>query len=287
VAQEPPVSQFVVVSFMGEVVVSPPASLDEVLSAVKETARGRWFLESYEARLRETETSRVLGAIAKLENHIQSMAATSEDAVLVKRAREAISAARRDIAALEPANQALSNEAQLFGKLAERARTAFNDNNGTTQSVGRALQLVGDLERELGAPVATFAPAPAPAVVPAANFFRQDEAIFEPAPKQAPTPAAAPVAESPVEASPRGAKLVVHRAAPRPSTEAVAKAETAAAAPAPAPLPVPEPTELAATPEDSTPKSRIMIVRRKADEMEQVPLMDMADASPTPPASAA
>jgi len=265
---------------MSELGLAVPASLDEVLTAVKETARGRWFLESFEARLRGSETARVLEAINKLENHVQSIAKGGTDAELVRRAREAISAARKDIAATEPSVANLSAEAKLFAQLAEKARGAFNDNPATNQSVVRALQLVGDLDRTFST-LEPAAKSPEPA-----QFFKQDEAIFEPAPKRAPT-LAVPT-EGHVEANPRGAKLVVHRMTAVESP----KLETPqAGVPATQPEPiVSAPASLAAeVMQDAIepPKSRIVIVRRKSDEMEDVPMMEPSEASSQSSASAA
>jgi hypothetical protein len=86
---------------MGALEQAFPESIDEILAMVKETPRGRWFLEGYEKRLRTTETERILSSIAKLESHIQSVSMGDHDHALVRKAREAIAAARRDIAAIE------------------------------------------------------------------------------------------------------------------------------------------------------------------------------------------
>ena len=271
-----------VVSFMSELQNAYPASLEEVLVAVKETARGRWFLENYEARLRGQDNARILEAINKLENHVLSVAKSTPDGDLVKRARDAITAARRDIAALEPSATGLTPEARLFAQLADKARTSFNGPPTTGQSVSRALQLVGDLDREFSAvePIANFA---APT-----QLFKQDEAIFEPAPKRAATPAG--VASGHIESSPRGAKLLVSRfgaqnAAEVPNEIASASDNTPEVAPQFAPPETATPT-LAAPLVEPT-KSRIVVIRRKAEEMEGVPLLDQIGAGPHHSPSAA
>ncbi len=258
---------------MSELSLAVPASLDEVLTAVKETARGRWFLESFEARLRGSETARVLEAITKLENHIHSVAKGGSDAELVKRAREAIAAARKDIGAAEPSLPNLSTEAKLFAQLAEKARGAFTDNPSASQSVARALQLVGDLDR-------TFSTSePAQKILEPAQFFKQDEAIFEPAPKRA--PALVAPSEGHIEANPRGAKLVVHRISAAEATSAQMPPNIIAT-PLPKPV-VAEPEALQAPALEANPeptKSRIVIVRRQSNEMDDVPMMEQLEPAP-------
>ncbi len=250
-----------------------PASLDEVLGAVKETARGRWFLENYEARLRAGETARLLQAISKLESHVLSQSKSGHDAELIKHAREAISAARRDIGAFDPTMSGLSTEAKLFAQLAEKARTAFNDTPPVGQSVSRALQLVGELEKELSDTQVESTPSVIDVAAKPAQFFKQDEAIFEPAPKQAPI-ALAIAPESPPEASTRGAKLVVHRIVAPASLDQPTAAEPTRQLDFAAP-------DIASAPAvvESPSKARIIVIRRKADEMENVPLLDHSDQS--------
>jgi len=279
VAIAPYACQFVVVSFMSELNSVPPASLDEVLTAVKETARGRWFIESFEARLRASECNRLLEAISKLESHVLSVSKNGADAELLIRARAAIAAARKDIVAVEPTIAGLSSEAKLFAQLAEKARNAFNDNPKANQSVSRALQLVVDLDRELSPPPPAIA-APSPT-----QFFKQDEAIFEPAPKQVLAPRV--VAEPVVDTNPRGAKLVIHRIAPPVVPPAQSKVEPEI----PVQDPVIEPQLASETilenpapqasnaivPEEHA-KGRVVIVRRKSEEMIDVPFVDMAGA---------
>ncbi|HEY5364672.1 MAG TPA: hypothetical protein VIJ49_10770 [Aestuariivirga sp.] len=268
---------------MSELNVAVPASLDEVLGAVKETARGRWFLESYEARLRGAETARLLQAINKLESHVLTQAQGGHDAEIVKHAREAISAARRDIGALDPTVTGLSTEAKLFAQLAEKARSAFNDAPPVGQSVSRALQLMGELEQQLSDPQADATSSVVNLAAKPAQFFKQDEAIFEPAPKQAP-PALAVTPEVHPEVSARGAKLVVQRLGAPIALEKRAVIELQpqpiAAAPIPTPAPAPTPTPATAAAVVETPnKSRIIVIRRKADEMANLPLLDQNEKS--------
>jgi hypothetical protein len=260
---------------MGDVVKAFPESLDEVLSAVRETPRGRWFLEQYESRLRSGETTRILDAISRLETHLQSLGNGSEDSQLLSKAREAIAAARRDIAASEPALADQSREARLFALLAEKARAAFSSPE-TGRGVARALQLVSDLDRELAGKAAN-----SNAATPTdSRFFAQDAAVFETAPVTAPAPAPKPFTSAVPAPEPvsRGAKLIIRRAnepeAPTPAAEMPVEAQ-----PAPAPLEREEPPVLEITkPPMETPapisESRITIIRRSADEMQDLPLID-------------
>lgn len=235
-------------------------SFDDILEAVKETARGRWFVESLESRTRVGNTTRILDAIARLEDRVEEISQSTGDAVLVKKARESIIAARQDIARIE--NKAsLSTEARLFAQLAGRARDEFNSNG-----MARALTLVEDLERELnphGADMLQAVPLSEPAPEPAkAAFFEADEAIFEAAPTIAPSPVSAPAPEQPKEpGAAKGAKVVIHKLS-------TALAEIPTPGDAPAALTVAEKdieTEPAA--------SRIHVTRSNPGEAE-VPLLE-------------
>ena len=95
-------------------------SFDDVLDAVKESKRGRWFLDEYEGRLRKSDTAELRAAISKLESVMTSMSGSGADAALLARAKSAILAARKDIAALDDKPQGLSEEGRLFARLARR-----------------------------------------------------------------------------------------------------------------------------------------------------------------------
>lgn len=271
---------------------------NDLLAAVQESKRGRWFLDEYGARLRKAETGSILQAIAKLEQAMAGAAPHGDSALLAK-ARAAIAAARRDIATLEGAPAELSAEGRLFAKLADMARASFAAEGpapaAVTAGVGRALQLVDDLETSLAVPVA--------AAKPQADYFSSDQDVFatpqveakalpastgyvqpqpqagaEPA-KTFPTP---PALKEPV----RGAKLVVRKAetagAPAPAaaassvTEPIAAEAVAAVAPAPEAVPVaPSPVAVAATEKNA----RVVIIRRKPEELMAVPLPDEAESA--------
>ena len=256
-----------------------PEKLDDILAAVKETPRGRWFLETYEHRLRSTDTSKILGAIATLERQIQSMEVPESNSGLLNRARAAIAQARKDILDLPGRPNELSAEGQLFAKLASLSKKQFPPDSATGNGVDRALRLVADLDLD-------FSVATTPAETK--QFFKQDEAVFEPAPT--PKPSVVTTRHEPaVDMPPRGAKLVIQRLATSsvatvmPSTQTprnpesqqdvfVSEPERAADAPtgqAKAQAETPEP-----------PQSRIVIIRRKADEMDEVPLFETAAGIP-------
>lgn len=285
---------------MGALEQAFPESIDEILAMVKETPRGRWFLEGYEKRLRTTETERILSSIAKLESHIQSVSMGGHDHALVRKAREAIAAARRDIAAIEQKPAELSAEGQLFAKLAALSKQSFSGAPAVSKGVERALRLVSDLDQQ-------FSPAPAVTVeafAKPADLFKPDEAIFEPAP--APTQLVSARRNENIDALPRGAKLVIQhkgsRAKPEtvpfveaPAIDAISDVGTAVKpdeVPAtikqdipvtvPPPAPLAEANDLAARSEDQSsgiPHSRIVIIRRKAEDLENLPLLDLAEDS--------
>ena len=256
-----------------------PEKLDDILAAVKETQRGRWFLETYENRLRSNDTSKILGAIATLERQIQAMEGSGAESGLLTRARAAIAQARKDIMDLPGKPPELSAEGQLFAKLASLSKQQFPQDSATGNGVDRALRLVADLDLD-------FSVAAQPAA--AKQFFKQDEAVFEPAP--APKPIVVTTrSEPPAEMPPRGAKLVIQRLAsstpktdsaiPQLSLKPEIMQDVFAAEPEPEQLaPKEKPKALVEAPEP--PQSRIVIIRRKADEMDDVPLFESTSGIP-------
>ncbi len=187
-----------------------PESIDDVLSAVQETVRGRWFLQAYAERLQKSETATILASIAKLEASLNDMKATGGQARLIETTKAAIAAARKEIQQLNPEAASMSREGQLFAKLAEQSRQAFGNGTaapGVGKSVERALRLVAELEQDFigSEPETAIAAAPSNP----AQYFKQDEAIFEPAPVKP----ALVVAEAKPAADPasRGARLVIER----------------------------------------------------------------------------
>jgi hypothetical protein len=246
-----------------------PESLDEILNVVKETPRGRWFLEAYTNRVQTGGTSTILAAIAKLESNLQSMSGSGADAALLQKARQHIAQARADIVNSE-GQTALSSEGQLFAKLADLSKKAFsgptNPEPAIAKNVERVLRLVVDLDQDLGT---SLVPMPVAAPKPAAQYFKQDDDVFEPAP--------APIAikhvkpTKPVEPTTRGAKLVIQHIEPIRSE--VADAPAAAEAPK---AETSEPVAIISTQVEAPPAepSRIVIIRKKAEDLIEVPLLD-------------
>ena len=264
-----------------------PESIDEILSAVKETPRGRWFLDGYEKRLRSSESERILDSIAKLERHIQSLSGTGHDGETLQKARDAIAAARRDIAAIEQKPAELSVEGQLFAKLAALSRQSFSGPQAVSKGVERALRLVSDLDQQLGPAQSTAPVSPEFTPIKDADPFKAHEAIFEPAPP--PKPIINTRRNENSETIPRGAKLVIQHKSVQPKPEAAtAHVEMPLSVQTPATTDVgtavqqrvaePKVAPTAAAPEIQ--HSRIVIIRRKAEDMEHVPLLEPEQENP-------
>jgi hypothetical protein len=273
-------------------------SFEDVLHAVQETARGRWFLEEFTKRKQAEDSAAILAAILKLENAMSTLPnpdGQHENAVL-KKAKAAISQARMQLKSLSPEGKPLSEEAQVFAKLAELSRKAFagETEQSVRDSIGKgvevALRLVSDLDSSLGG------------AEPEQKYFQQDSAIFEPAQKPDIKPPTAPVEQPKTVAAPnsendpnRGAKLTIHRAAKSEASETDARpAEpvsesqvddivnrsvtpenglTHAKPVEPEPIISTSTTPASA---NQKPEQRIVIIRRKPDEEIEVPLIDQA-----------
>ncbi len=245
-------------------------SIDDVLTAVQETPRGRWFLEAYAARVKSEGTSTILNAIAKLETNLDRLSTAGASAELLEKARSAIATARQEIAAVEPQVAKLSTEAQLFSTLAELSRKAFSateSSPGLGKGVERALKLVADLDRDLDTSskhnnqTVEFSPPPRPVQ----HYFKQDEEIFEPAPASAPKAVAKPIESA--EQSNKGAKLTIRRSPAHNHGDTGEPPEIISQVGA---VDVEKLPEVPAPPEPS----RIVIIRRKASETVTVPLVD-------------
>ncbi len=246
-----------------------PDSLDEILNVVKETPRGRWFLEAYTNRVQTGGTSTILSAISKLESSLQSMSGSGADSILLQKARQHIAQARADIVSSEHGKKTLSSEAQLFAKLADLSKKAFGDLNqpepAIAKNVERVLRLVADLDQDLGT---SLVPMPVAAPKPAAQYFKQDDDVFEPAP--APVAVKQVKSIKPVEPASRGAKLVIQHIEPikvkTPDSPVIEPSKPEMVEPIAITTTTPEP----ANPEPS----RIVIIRKKAEDLIEVPLVD-------------
>lgn len=269
-------------------------SFEDVLHAVQETARGRWFLEEFSKRKAAEDTTAILAAILKLENAMSTLPnpdGQHENAVL-KKAKAAIHQARQQLKSLSPEGKPLSEEAQVFAKLADLSRQAFagETDQSVRETIGRsvevALRLVSDLDSSLGG------------AAPDQKFFQQDSDIFEPANKPESKPEAKPPAaiieppaaedkKLPPDHDPnRGAKLTIHRSAKSGVAEPASESqiedivnrsvspENGMTHPRPN-----EPEAISSAPAPSVepkPEQRIVIIRRKPDEEIEVPLVDQA-----------
>jgi chemotaxis protein CheZ len=84
------------------------ADYEAIAAAVMETARGRWFLSEYARRNRNTDTGKVLEAIARLEQAIEHKAHTAEADRLrfdLSDMMSAITRTKAEIASLKPQNE--------------------------------------------------------------------------------------------------------------------------------------------------------------------------------------
>ena len=246
-------------------------TFDDVLQAVQESSRGRWFLDEFQKRAKGDDGGKVLAAIAKIEARIEGMAEAASAAGELEKVRSAIASTRREIALQKPESSELSDEGRMFAKLAELARKtmpAHAANDHITNGVVRTLNLVDALDQSLNS--SNHAPKPAD------TYFSADNDIFAPAPKASkpvlvsvaqiePLVIAAETVPVGVEMLSKGARLVIHRTKPATAIpDIVASEET------PSELSVDKPLQIVETAEIVSP--RIIIVRRKPEEMQTLPL---------------
>jgi hypothetical protein len=146
------------------------------------------------------------------------------------------------------------------------------------QGIARTLKLVDELEQDFGITSATAA-GPIPDIKKV-DFFNQDAAVFEAKPTQSEPPAVASSAPSPaaslsaVKEVARGAKLTIRRMEmaqvfeapqlPPPQVLQEAVSEPAAVA---------TPTEATPVSAPAEKPSRVVIVRKKPEELMQVPMV--------------
>ena len=272
-------------------------TFDDILGAVQESGRGRWFLEEFQKRHEDKGSAKILAAISKIESRIEAMAHVHEPAGELSKLRCAIATARREIALQETGFTELSAEGRMFAKLAEMARKTLpaspaNDASvKLTSSVVRALNLIDEIDVTLNAPGS-------PLAANTDTYFKADAALFEP-PVKPPrpilvsVPAAQPVQKALVEPAAisqakedepkRGARLVINRLGAPASGVMETTQITGATVATPAPV-VDEATAqtvvlttTAVAETKATP--RIVIVRRKPEDMQTVPLAELASES--------
>ena len=273
-------------------------SFDDILEAVQDSRRGRWFLQEYESRLQKRDSQSILQAINRLENRMEAMGTGGQSSPdEMARVRNAIANARNDLLKLGLGKDAMSKEGRLFAEIADLARKSMPVAVDSNAGIVRTLQLADEIEAVIATPST---------IDKGAQYFAADAALFERAPVSKPAlvvaetaVAAAPVTEparpaatkaEPVpvktepakadkkeEPAPVGARLVIRKAS---------QVETPAAEAASAPV-IEQPAEPAVAESKTNPPEqvplpaaelpamdnpRIVIIRRKAEDMPEVDL---------------
>jgi hypothetical protein len=251
-------------------------SFDDILVAVEESKRGRWFLQEYARRIQAKDSTTILDAIGRLEQRMHSLAPQAANPDEMAKVKLAIANARADIVKLGLGNTIQTAEGRLFAGLADMARKSMPVAVDSNAGIVRTLQLVDEIDRTLDA---------TPGASNANRYFSADANLFErlaTQPKPAlvevekPTEDASAVKATPApaakEAAPAlGAKLVIRKAG--------------AADMNPPPMESPKPVEVAQETvsaaatvlQDNThpempaiDNPRIVIIRRRAEDMPEV-----------------
>jgi hypothetical protein len=254
-------------------------SFDDILEAVQDSRRGRWFLQEYETRIHKRDSSSILQAISRLENRMESMGPQASSPDDLARVRSAISKARQDILNLGLGKEALSKEGRLFADLAEMARKAMPVAVDSNAGIVRTLQLVDEIDCAISASGsedrgakyfsadANLFEKPAtmarPVLVPAT--VEPEAQTIAAAPAQVAAPAPAKKEDAPIT----GAKLVIRKGGQ--SAEALVAPPPAAIEPPVATVEPAAEAEIPAAPEmPAIDNPRIVIVRRRAEDMPDV-----------------
>lgn len=262
-------------------------TFDDILEAVQESKRGRWFLKEFEQRLQKQDTNSILNAISKLEARIDGFGAQAGQPDELVKVKAAIANARNDLLKLGVGKEALSSEGRMFAELAEMARKAMPAATESSAGVMRTLQLVAEIETTVAPPSSAEA---------SSKFFSADENLFERPPAQ-PKPvlvASSPVTVAPSEptvqptekaAAPRkdepvatGAKLIIRKtsSAEAAQMEQPASPASEVAVEAAVDMPPPQPLPAEATEITAIDTPRIVIIRRKAEDMPEVDAVSAA-----------
>jgi hypothetical protein len=250
-------------------------SFDDILEAVQDSKRGRWFLQEFETRLQKRDTSSLLSAMARLESRMGELSIASGKPEHLGAVGAAIAAARNDLLKLGLGKEAMSNEGRMFADLAELARKTMPDTAEGRAGIMRALQLADEIDKVV---------APAANTDSGAKYFQPDAELFErKTPLSKPTLVAAPepvlntktpALPQPVPPVATGAKLMIRRAgqsagAPPAVPAPIVEAQT------PAPV-------LAETPPPERPaidNPRIVIIRRRAEDMPDVTMSEATESA--------
>jgi hypothetical protein len=268
-------------------------SFDDILEAVQDSRRGRWFLKEFETRVAKTNSQTILDAIGRLETRMESMGSQAKSPAELDKVRAAVANARNDLIKIGFGKDAMSKEGRLFAELADMARKAMPGQSNANDGILRTIQLVDEIDRTIAAPTPDAG----------AKFFEADANLFErPAAHPKPVlvasadPVAAP-APQPVAAVPAqiakpikeeiqtGARLVIRKLSD--SVTDVPKADVAAPSLVAIEAKPPEPVIVAAAPAPVikpaettvSDNPRIVIIRRKAEEMPEIDLAQETSAA--------
>jgi hypothetical protein len=239
-------------------------SFDDILEAVQDSKRGRWFLQEFETRVQKRDTTSLLSAMVRLENRMGELSPTSSKPESLGVVSAAIAAARNDLLKLGLGKEAMSHEGRLFADLAEMARKAMPAAVEGRAGIVRALQLVDEIDSVV---------APAASNDRGAKYFQPDAELFER--KAAPTrPTLVAAPETVESASPPqpektapavGAKLLIRKA------DRTAEVTPTVASPVIEPKSTTAEAPVSMPPERPTlDNPRIVIIRRKAEDMPDV-----------------
>jgi hypothetical protein len=240
-------------------------SFDDILEAVQDSKRGRWFLQEFESRLQKRDTRSVLDAISRLESRMENLSPQVPNPDDLGKVRSAIANARNDLIKLGLGKEALSKEGRIFHDMAEMARKSMPVAVDSNAGIVRTLQLADEIDNVI---------APVSNEDRGAKYFATDSNLFE---RQAapPKPVLVPAAEPLIhvntvkkdEPAPVGAKLVIRKA-----SQAI---ESPAQGAEPDTAPV---VSSAVAPEmPAIDNPRIMIIRRKAEDMPEVNVAEPAE----------
>jgi hypothetical protein len=234
-------------------------SFDDILEAVQESTRGRWFLQEFEMRLQKRDTQSVLTAISRLEERMETLAPQASHPDDLGKVRAAIANARNDLLKLGLGKDALSKEGRLFAEMAEMARKVMPIAVDSNAGIVRTLQLVDEIDSVIAPPDRGSKYFNADA-----NLFERPAAPSKPVLVQTPDPVAPPVPVKKEEPPTTGAKLVIRRAnqtAEQPVETTPVVHETVVAPDMPA-----------------IDNPRIVIIRRKPEDMPDVSIGETEDA---------
>jgi hypothetical protein len=246
-------------------------SFDDILEAVQDSKRGRWFLQEFETRLQKRDTRSVLDAISRLESRMENLGSQTSNPDEIGKVRNAIANARNDLIKLGLGKEALSKEGRIFHDMAELARKAMPVAVDSNAGIVRTLQLADEIESVF---------TPAPNVDRGAKYFATDSNLFErqaALPKPVLVQQAEPTIPEPLihvnavkkdEPAPVGAKLVIRKA-----NQAIEKPEPIIEA-----EPAPPVVSSAVAPDmPAIDNPRIVIIRRKAEDMPEVNVGEPAE----------